>query len=51
MLKKPYPKNCFSDFNNPSVKNHLIEQVTNWWLKDNFYLGLEKCINKVNKFF
>ena len=41
----------FSIFLLQGKKNELIDTVNNWWLEDNYFIGLEKCMNKVNSFF
>ena len=51
MLKNKYAINSLRDFNRIGKKNELIDTVNNWWLEDNYFIGLEKCMNKVNSFF
>ena len=51
MLKNPYKINSFRDFYNPSLKNNLIKQINDWWIKDKYELGIHKCINEVDKYF
>jgi hypothetical protein len=51
MFKNPYVINSLRDFNNLSLKNDLIKQINEWWIEDNYFLGIQKCMNKVNKYF
>jgi len=51
MLKNPYKKNSLRDFHNPPLKNDLIKKIKEWWIEDNYVLGIEKCMNKVDKCF
>ena len=51
MLKNKYPINSFSDFHNPTLKNDLIQKVDDWWIRDNYNLGIKKCMNEVDKYF
>ena len=51
MFKNPYTINSLRDFNNLSMKNDLIKQINDWWIKDDFHLGIEKCMNEVDKYF
>ena len=49
MFKNPYTINSLRDFNNLSIKNNLIKQINEWWIEDNYELGLNHCLNKVYK--
>ena len=51
MFKNPYAINSLRDFNNLSLKNDLIKQINDWWIADNYFLGIQKCMNEVNKYF
>ena len=51
MLKNPYKINSFRDFHNPRLKNNLLKKINEWWIEDNYVLGIEKCMNKVDKCF
>ena len=50
MLKNHFPINSFQDFIIKNEKNNLIKQVNNWWLEDNYVLGI-KCMKRINNFF
>ena len=45
-----YPKNSFADSQNLNEKNYLINTINEWWIKEKFNLGIEKCLNKVNNY-
>ena len=51
MLKNKYAINSFSDFHNSTLKNFLIQKINNWWIRVNYHLGIQKCMNEVNKYF
>ena len=51
MLKNKYSINSFSDFHNPTLKNDLIQKINDWWIRDNYHLGIQKCMNEVDKYF
>ena len=51
MLKNKYSINSFSDFYKPTLKNDLIQKVNDWWIRDNYHLGIQKCMNEVDKHF
>ena len=51
MLKNKYAINSFSDFYNPALKNDLIQKINDWWIRDNYHLGIQKCMNEVDKYF
>ena len=36
----PYNRNKF---------NHLITTIRKWWIEDQYELGLQKCINKIDE--
>ena len=51
MLKNKYSINSLSDFHNPTLKNDLIQKINDWWIRDDYHLGIQKCMNEVNKYF
>ena len=51
MLKNKYAINSLSDFHNINLKNDLIKKINDWWIRDNYHLGIQKCMNEVNKYF
>ena len=51
MLKNIYVINSLSDFHDPTLKNDLIQKVNDWWIRDNYHLGIHKCMNEVDKYF
>ena len=51
MLKNKYAINSLSDFHNPALKNDLIKKINDWWIQDDYHLGIQKCMNEVNKYF
>ena len=51
MLKNKYPINSLSDFRNSTLKNNLIKKINDWWIQDDYYLGIQKCIKEVDKYF
>ena len=51
MLKNLFPKNSFSNFKNPMIKNELLVHIDKWWAEDDYSLGINKCMNEVNKYF
>ena len=51
MLKNKYAINSLSDFQNPTLKNDLIKKINDWWIRDDYLLGIQKCMNEVNKYF
>ena len=51
MFKNKYVINSLRDFHNPLLKNNLIMKINEWWIKDNYFLGIQKCMNKVNEYF
>ena len=51
MLKNKYALNSLSDFNDPTLKNDLIKKINDWWIRDDYHLGIQKCMNGVNKYF
>ena len=51
MLKNKYAINSLSDFHNPNLKNDLIQKINDWWIRDNYHLGIQKCMNEVDKYF
>ena len=51
MLKNKYAINSFSDFHNPTLKNDLIQKINDWWFRDNYHLGIQKCMNEVDRYF
>ena len=51
MLKNIYAINSLSDFHDPILKNDLIQKINDWWIRDNYHLGIQKCMNEVDKYF
>ena len=51
MLKNIYAINSLSDFHDPTLKNDLIQKINDWWIRDNYHLGIQKCMNEVDKYF
>ena len=51
MLKNKYAINSLSDFHNPTLKNDLIQKINDWWIRDDYHLGIQKCMNEVDKYF
>ena len=51
MLKNKYAINSLSDFHNPTLKNDLIKKINDWWFRDDYHLGIQKCMNEVSKYF
>ena len=51
MLKNKYAINSLSDFHDPTLKNDLIQKINDWWIRDDYHLGIQKCMNEVNKYF
>ena len=51
MLKNHFPLNSFRDFHIKKEKNYLIKKINKWWHEDNYDLGIEKCIKKINSLF
>ena len=51
MLKNIYAINSLSDFHDPTLKNDLIKRINDWWIRDDYHLGIQKCMNEVNKYF
>ena len=51
MLKNKYKMNSLLDYKNPTKKNVLIKKVNEWWIQDNYNLGIDTCISKINHFF
>ena len=51
MLNNPYKMNSLLDYKNPTKKNVLIKKVNEWWIQDNYNLGIDTCISKINHFF
>ncbi len=49
MLKNTFNKNSFVSFVNPSEANDLIKTIKQWWIDDKYQLGLNRCMNKVEK--
>ena len=43
--------NSLSDFHNPTLKNDLIQKINDWWIQDDYHLGIQKCMNEVDKHF
>ena len=51
MLKNIYAINSLSDFHDPTLKNNLIKKINDWWIRDDYHLGIQKCMNEVDKYF
>ena len=51
MLKNPFPINSFSKIANPKQKNYWLQIVNKHFSDQNYNLGLESCLNKVNEYF
>tara|TARA_Y100000590_G_scaffold393505_1_gene471862 strand:- start:5 stop:799 length:795 start_codon:yes stop_codon:yes gene_type:complete len=51
MLNNTFPKNSFRDFHNPLNENNLIREIRNYWQKEKYLLGINKCINEIEKHF
>ena len=51
MLKNKYPINSLGDFHNPKLKNDLVQNISGWWIRDSYHLGIQKCMNEVDKYF
>ena len=51
MLKNIYAINSLSDFHDPTLKNDLIKKINDWWIRDDYHLGIQKCMNEVDKYF
>ena len=51
MLKNIYAINSLSDFHDPTLKNDLIKRINDWWIRDDYHLGIQKCMNEVDKYF
>ena len=51
MLKNQYAINSLSDFHNPTLKNDLMQKINDWWIRDDYHLGIQKCMNEVDKYF
>ena len=48
VLKNKYRMNSIVDSKNPNQFNILIKTINHWWIKDQYQLGLQKCMNKIN---
>tara|TARA_B100000965_G_scaffold392287_1_gene401672 strand:+ start:3001 stop:3795 length:795 start_codon:yes stop_codon:yes gene_type:complete len=51
MFKSPFPKNSFRNFKNQNFKNNLFIEIDKLWNKKKYLLGLNKCLDKVEKYF
>ena len=51
MLKNTFNKNSFVSFANSNEVNDLIKSIKQWWIEDNYFLGIQKCMNEVDKYF
>ena len=49
MLKNTFNKNSFMSFVNPNEANDLIKTIKQWWIEDKYQLGLDRCMNRVEK--
>ena len=48
MLKNKFKLNSIVDSKNPGQFNILIKSINNWWIEDQYELGIKKCMNKIN---
>ena len=49
MLKNTFSKNSFVSFTKPNEANALTKTIKQWWTEDNYKLGLDRCMNRVEK--
>ena len=49
MLKNKFILNSIVDSKNPGQFNILIKSINNWWIEDQYELGIKKCMNKINE--
>ena len=49
MLKNTFSKNSFVSFTKPNEANTLTKTIKQWWTEDNYKLGLDRCMNQVEK--
>ena len=49
MLKNKFKMNAMVDSKNPNQLNKLIKTIKNWWIEDQYELGLQKCMNRIDK--
>ena len=47
MLKNKYKINSFINLQNKKEANILINTINEWWIKDQYKLGINKCMNKI----
>ena len=45
----PFNKNSFVSFIKPNEANDLIKTIKQWGIEDKYQLGLDRCMNKVEK--
>jgi len=50
MLKNKYRINSFINLQNKKEVNILINTINEWWIKDQYELGINKCMNKIYEF-
>jgi len=51
MFNNPFALNSFCNQLNPQEKNYWLKLTTKYFLDNNYKLGLEKCLNKVDILF
>ena len=49
MLKHKFKMNSFLNLRNFNEANTLIQTIREWWIKDQYKLGINKCMNKINE--
>ena len=51
MLKNPFPLNSFANLSSPKKKTYWLKMTRQHFLDINYKLGLDKCLNLVEKLF
>ena len=49
MFNMPYPLNCFYEPNQKQLKFKWVEIIKEHFIRTNYELGLNKCLNKIDK--
>ncbi len=49
MFNMPYPLNCFYESNQKQLKFKWVEIIKEHFIRTNYELGLNKCLNKIDK--
>ena len=49
MFNMPYPLNCFYESNKKQLKFKWVEIIKEHFMRTNYELGLNKCLNKIDK--